>query len=183
MGLTRELQQERSQLPQPSNGGARGQPAWFRMEELAKFADGVNTAASRASIARWQDRVDPRLMTGGQERQNLIGQDQALLAVCLCACPDAQASEIVMFIFKNDGGICLHGGISRRMTELKMSRKAATTEARQAFTPRNLLRAELLWSGPPSLGIFQVRRRLSQLMLMSVAWLSNSAIAQKGAQW
>jgi hypothetical protein len=44
--------------------------------------------------------------------------------------------------------------------ELNMSRKAASTEAFQAFTPRNLLRAELFWSRPPPLGIFQVRHRL-----------------------
>jgi hypothetical protein len=94
-------------------------------------------------------------MTGGRERQNLVGQDQMLLAVCLYAYPDASADEIAMYIFENDGGIYSRGSISKRMKELKMSRKAASTEGYQAFTRRNLLRAEL-----SPLGIFEVRRRL-----------------------
>jgi hypothetical protein len=109
------------------------------MEELAKFADGINATVSRAFIARWQDRIDPCRMTGGRETQNLVGQDQMPLAVCLHARPDASADEIAMCIFENDGGICSRGSISKRMKELKMSRKAASTEACQAFTPRNLL--------------------------------------------
>jgi hypothetical protein len=99
-------------------------------------------------------------MAGGQERHNLVGHSQMLLAVCLYAYPEAQADEIAMFIFENGGGIYNRGAISNRMKDLKMTRKAASTEAYQAFTPRNLLRAELFWSRQPPLGIFQVRRRL-----------------------
>jgi hypothetical protein len=43
MGLTRELEQERSQLPHPAKGGTRGYPVWYRMEELAKHAAGIDT--------------------------------------------------------------------------------------------------------------------------------------------
>jgi hypothetical protein len=42
------------------------------------------------------------------------------------------------------------------MKELKMSLKKASTEAYQAFTPRNLLRAELFWSQLSPLGIFRL---------------------------
>jgi hypothetical protein len=52
-----------------------------------------------------------------------------LLAVCLYAYPDASADEIAMYIFENDGGIYSRGSISKRMKEIKMSRKAASTEA------------------------------------------------------
>ena len=98
-------------------------------------------------------------MTGGKDRENLIGVDQMLLSICLYAYPEAQADEIAMFIYEHGGEIYNRGTISRRMKELKMTRKAASTEAYQAFTPRNLLRAELFWTRPPPLGVFQIPRR------------------------
>jgi hypothetical protein len=50
------------------------------------------------------------------------------------------------------------------LSEFKLTGKQASTEAYQAFTPRNLLRAELFWSSPPPLGVVGV----SQAKLIDV---------------
>jgi hypothetical protein len=48
LGLLRELEQVRSSLPEPSQGG--GYPVWFRVDELVRADNGEETRASAASI-------------------------------------------------------------------------------------------------------------------------------------
>ena len=91
---------------------------------LAKFAAGVNAQASRASIERWQERLDPCRMAAGKERHNLVGVDQVLLAICLHACPDAQSDEIAMFVFESGGEVHTRSAVSKRMKKLKLTQGA-----------------------------------------------------------
>jgi hypothetical protein len=42
-------------------------------------------------------------MTGNKQKEAVCGMDQMLLSICLYAYPEAQADEIVMFIYKNGG--------------------------------------------------------------------------------
>ena len=86
LGLSRELQQDRTDLPpDPSIGGTRGYPLWFRMRVLSTAADmGVEAAAEqwgcclKSIYSNWQERVQPYRMTGGAERSVITGYDQLL---------------------------------------------------------------------------------------------------------
>ncbi len=65
-----------------------------------------------------------------------------------------------MFIFENgEGNVCSRSVVSRRLREMKFTSKKASTEAYQAFTPRNLLREELFFTRGLPLGISEVPRR------------------------
>ena len=66
LGLTRELQVQRTDLPpDPSRGGTRGYPVWFRMRVLATAAMIGNEAAAQQwgccerSVYNWLDRLEP----------------------------------------------------------------------------------------------------------------------------
>lgn len=59
LGLTRELQAERAELPDPARGGTRGYAVHTRRNELQRVANGDAPAfALRASIYRWQQRLN-----------------------------------------------------------------------------------------------------------------------------
>jgi hypothetical protein len=45
------------------------------------------------------------------------------------------------------------------LEELDLTKKKASTEAHQAFTPANLLKCEFFWTMPPVLGVVGVQRR------------------------
>ena len=86
LGLTRELEQERTDLPpDPSRGGTRGYPVWFRRRVLAfaalhgHEAAATNHGCSIRSIYNWENRIEPHRMTGGYQREALTGMDMLLL--------------------------------------------------------------------------------------------------------
>jgi hypothetical protein len=54
--------------------------------------------------------------------------------------PAAQEDEIAAFIYDSGGKIYERSQISKRLIELKMTKKKGSTEAYQALTPRNILR-------------------------------------------
>jgi hypothetical protein len=75
------------------------------------------------------------------------------------AYPEATADEIAVFIANSsDGKIYSRDSIARRLKELKITMKRASTEACQASFPRNVLIRELFWMRPPPLGIFGIPR-------------------------
>ena len=101
LGLSRELQQDRTDHPSsPSRGGSTGYPVWFRLRVLDAFHTvGVEQASeqygvSAASIYRWQGRVTPYRMTGGEERADLVGYDLLLLAIVVTIFPCATLDEM-----------------------------------------------------------------------------------------
>ena len=90
-----------------------------------------------------------------------MGRDQMLLTICLLVYPEAEADELAVFIVDHGGDVYSRSVISRRMSEMLSTMKSASsTEAYQAFTPRNLLRERLFWTNPLPLGINGVFRRL-----------------------
>ena len=135
-------------------------PVWFRMEELAQWQAGKEFRTSVSSLVRWNQRIIPYGMTDGYDRDNLIGWHQFLLVVLLFIYPEAQEDEIAMFIIENgEGNVYSRSVVSRRLHEMKFTSKKASTEAHQAFTPRNILREELFFTRGLPLGIFEVPRR------------------------
>jgi len=159
LGLTRERQVARMFSQPPSRAGSRGYETNWRQTQIAAFLKNEPFEASIASIYRWMDRVVPHRMTGNKEKAKLVGWDQMLLVIFLFAYPDALADEIATFIWNESGEVYDRQTISKRMKELHMTKKKASTEAYQAYTPANLFRAKWFWEQPPPLGVFQISRR------------------------
>ena len=104
LGLTHELQVQRTDLPpDPSRGGTRGYPVWFRMRVLATAAMIGNEAAAQQwgccerSVYNWLYRLEPYRMTGGVEKSAITGFDQMLLAIGLWIYPNATCRTIKPF--------------------------------------------------------------------------------------
>ena len=160
LGFSREVQQDRTkQAPHPSRGGSKGYDVWFRQEELQRVANGeAPTTAHIRSVQRWQNRLIPYQQTGNKARATIVGRDQFYLALFLTAYPDASADEIALFIYNETGSVYSRPDISKRMKDLELTKKIASTEAYQAFEPRNLLRERLFWTRGPPLGVRGVHR-------------------------
>ena len=160
LGLSRELQQDRTSLgSDPSIGGTRGYPYWFRIRALAHAANhGVEHAAITwgchvNSIKNWQARPIPYNMTGGSEREGLTGRDQLLLVICLFIYPHALADEICTFIVANGGDVYSRELITSRCNDLNITRKRVSKEAYDAFSPQALQKLERFQTLPPPLGV------------------------------
>lgn len=150
----------------PSRGGSRGYPMWYRLHAIeATQQHGVVAAQQMLTpspcintLKNWLDRLVPYEMKGNKRRK-LVGIDQLLLSVYLIAYPDATQDEVAAFLAENGTDLFSRSTISRRMRELDYSRKKASIEAYQAFLPRNLLKRDLFFSQPPPLGVNGLQRR------------------------
>ena len=108
LGLSRELEVPRDRFDaNPSRGGSRGYPLWYRIEVL-EYANvhGAAVAATRftpcqRTIEGWMERPIPYEMAGGRERSSLVGVDQMMLCIFLLAHPDADDDEVAVFIVNN----------------------------------------------------------------------------------
>ena len=166
LGLSRELQQDRTDHPSsPSRGGSRGYPLWFRLRVLdTAHTDDVIQASdqygvSESSIYRWQERVLPYRMAGGEERADLVGYDLLLLALAITIYPCATLDEIATFILANGGDVYSNPQISERLQELQITRKRCAKEAYDAFSERTQRRVRWFMTLPPPLGVYRVLMR------------------------
>ena len=101
----------------------------------------------------------PQRITGNKEKEILVGVEQFLLCHFLFMFPNALLDETALYIFNN---VCLpheRSQISVQMTELDLTKKKASTEALQAFLPRNVTKCRRFWTLPAPLGIVGVKRR------------------------
>ena len=160
LGLPRILELNRgAPIPHPSRGGSRGYPVWFQEDQLWRYLNNLPFSVSQASIRRWIARIHPHRMTGNRESATIIGFEQFLMWMFLVAYPEAQDDEVAAFIAEHTGNIYKRNQISRRKKELGITRKRSSTEANQAFLPRNVLRRERFWTLPPPVGVAGVSRR------------------------
>jgi transposase len=172
MGLSRELQVTRdSNVPHPARGGTRGYPLWYR-SLCVQMCQALNwnyaAVAAQPQIAPCEDtlrawcetRLQPFEMTGGRQRTEIVGVDLLQMCIFLTAYPEAKADQIAMHIINNGGGIYDRPTISRRMTDLELSKKRGSTEAYQAFLPHNIVRLQRFFTMPPPVGVFgQLRQK------------------------
>ena len=164
LGMTREVQQLRTdQSLDPSRGGARGFPFWFRQRVLAAamhssvpFAADINLV-SRSTIYNWRTRILPYRMGGNHDRTRLVGYDLFLLIFANFVYPEGLTEGYAAFIARNGGSVYFNQDIDVRLQELEFTRKRASTEAYAAYSFRSQLRAQLFWSQPPPLGVVGVR--------------------------
>ena len=158
-GLSRQLQVVRDARPDPSRGGSGGYEGWFRDDELEREANGQPCRSSRSSRWRWKSRPERYRQTGNTDRTHLVGMDMLNLVVFLLSYPDATTDEMVVNIY-NGGGELYDGRlVAAHLKDLQITKKKASTEAYQALTPENLMRAHLFWNRPPPLGVMGVPRR------------------------
>ena len=67
--------------------------------------------------------VVPYRMAGNAQKMNLTGPDQLLLSIYLFVYPGATNDELATFVCANSGGTYLRQEISRRCSELDVTRK------------------------------------------------------------
>lgn len=159
-GLTRELQQPRRATPHPSRGGAAGYPEWYKEEQLLKHQNGEQVDVSASSISRWNNRgIERYRMTGNHDRTQLVGVDMINLVNFINTWPDATTDEIAAHIYNEGGDLYDRQTISKRLAELEITRKKASTEAYQAFTPENQFKVYVFFNLPPPLGVVTIQRR------------------------
>ena len=151
--------------PDPSKGGTRGFPLWLRQRAIDRLhmMDGSYMLAAETancsvrSIRRWEERIRPYRMAGGEQRESITGSDQLLLSICLFIYPEATADKLCAFLVANGGGVYSRGQISERCFEMEISRKRCSKEAYDAFSASSLQKLRWFISLPPPLGVSGVR--------------------------
>ena len=79
--------------------------------------------------------------------------------VCfIIAHPTATCEEIAVYIYNEGGDLYNNSTISKRLKELQITKKKASTEAYQALRPENQYRVYSFWNYPPPLGVRNVPR-------------------------
>ena len=87
------------------------------------------------------DDIIPKRQTGNKEKESLVGNDLLLMAVFMFGYPDAQADEVATFVYNQGGDVYSRQDISDRLKRLHVTRKRGSTEAYQAYLPRNVQKA------------------------------------------
>ena len=72
--------------------------------------------------------------------------DLFAMVVYLKAYPCALADEVCTFVYHQTGSVYSREQVSTKITELGMTNKRASTEAYQAFEPRNILKCRQFWT-------------------------------------
>ena len=157
-GLERELQQERTQNPHhPRFGGTRGYPVWQRsltiwcFNQYQNYERAANVIGCHpVSVRRWENRLIPFRMTGGIQKSSITDADQLLLSICIFIYPDATSDDICTFIIANGGQVYSRKIVSRRCSEMGLSRKRSSREAYAAFSAASLRKLAMVLDRDPS---------------------------------
>ena len=159
-GWNRTLAITRTRYPHPRRGGTRGYDVNWRRAQIMCYDLGLNYTASKSSIFRWKNRIDPYLMNGNRESEAIIGIDQYNLCTFLLAWPEARIDEIIAFMANaGTGTVFTRSQVSKRMKDLGLTKKVSSTEAKQAFLPMNMLKRRLFWTQPVPFGVAGADRR------------------------
>jgi hypothetical protein len=158
LGLSRQLEQTRRVTQHPCLGG-RGYDAWFCEEQLAKAQAGKIVDVSKSSLCRWRERLHPYRQMGNKAREQVLGVDMINLVTFLRAWPEATLDKMAVFLYNKGGSLYLKQSISKRLAELEITKKRASTEAYQAQREDVQFRVWSFSNCPSPLGIFQVPQR------------------------
>ena len=157
VGLSRETETNRSDNhPHPARGGSRWYALWERRRALdvLERSGSRNTAAnsigcSVRSLTRRDDRVVPYRIARIAQKRELTGPDQLILGIRLCIYPSTTSDELATLIHANGGGVYSRQSISRRRSQLDISRKKASKESYNAFTADSIERLNWFITLPP----------------------------------
>lgn len=126
LGLLRETHMQRTEKHHnPSIGGTRGLLMWIHYSAMDQYwcTEYYGVTANRAGcctciIRRWDERTWPYCMTGGAQRESLMGEDKLLLTICMFIYPKASYDGISAFIHSNGGVIYLQPQISEQYSDI-----------------------------------------------------------------
>jgi hypothetical protein len=99
-------------------------------------------------------------MTGNRPRTVIVGVDLLNLITFITAWPDATHVEMAVFIYNEGGDLYSVQAISKRLTELEVTKKKASIEGFQAHQQDVQFKVWGSWNCPPPLGIYGVQRRI-----------------------
>ena len=134
LGLSRQLGEERTMRPPPCNGGSEGYPEFSRLADQDRYQNNVPTTASGRSVRRWnRDGIVQKRKTGNKERSQIVGTDMVNMVTFILAFPTSTCQEIAVYIY-NSGENELYSvpTVSKRLKDLDITKKKASTEAYQA---------------------------------------------------
>ena len=155
LGFSRQLEQPQRVAPFPHFGGG-GYPVWYREQQLERFNAGDAIDVSLSSIYRWNLRPEPFCQTGNGPWTSIVGADLLNLVTYLTAWPDATIDKMAAFIYNEGGDLYSRQTISRRLDEMEITKKRASTEGYQTQQPDVQFRVRSFWNFPFPLGVFQV---------------------------
>ncbi len=158
-GRSRQLEQTRCKTPHPSCGGGRGYVTWFRWDQLETAVIREDVDVSLSSIRQWRERLEPYRATGNKAREQILGVDLINLMIFLRAWPESQLEEMAVFLYNDGGPLYSIDVISKRLAELKITKKRASTEASQAQREDVQFRIWSFWNCSSPLVIFEVPSR------------------------
>ena len=137
----------------PSLGGSIGYDPLYRALQLELHASGLRQfqGASASSLSRWRRNGTGRKAMTGNHAPDVFGDEHDfLLSLCRLVWPKATTDEARAFIaqYASDNRLFTREQICRRQQERGYSRVRASTQAVQAFTPINIVRAFNFWNQP-----------------------------------
>ena len=153
LDLSRELDQTHHVKPSPSlGGGGYDYDVWYCQMQLTKAQNGEEVDMSCSSI-RWINCLEPFHQTGYKAWETDVGLDLITLVSFLTAWPEGTIDEMAPFIYNKGGELYSVDGISRRLKDLGISTKRASTEAYQALRDDVQFHVYCFWNYGPPLGI------------------------------
>jgi hypothetical protein len=111
------------------------------------------------TIARWKARqlneghFLPFLPNGNKRATVFVGVDLLLLCVYRLIFPEARAAEIIAFLYNTLGHFYSRSQVSEAEMNVGLSRKSASSTARQALQPRVKIWCSIFWHVPEPFGM------------------------------
>ena len=99
------------------------------------FHAGEVIDVSCSSIFQWDLRHEPFRQTGNGRRASIVGVDLLSLVTYITTWPDSTIDEMAAFIYNKGGDLYSRQTISKRLEELDITRKRASTEGYQTQRP------------------------------------------------
>jgi transposase len=164
-GQARQLKKNRTDnAVHPGKGGSEGYQIWYR-EDVVHYSNHFGVPAtvevydvSTATVYRWRQRLMPYRKTGNKPREVLTGPDQLLLAMGVFIYPTATADKLAAFIINNGGAAYDRYEIYKRLKELGITWKKGSIESYDAYSLRNIAKAQVFWNNPPPMGVLNALR-------------------------
>ena len=140
------------------------------------MAAGEDVEVSVLTIRQWGERIEPYRATGNKAREKIVGVDLINLVTFLRAWPESQLEEMAVFLYNEGGPLYSVDVISKRLAELEITKKRASTEAYQAQREDVQFRVWSFFNCPSPLGIFRCPNASSLTSMSSgLRWRSATA--------
>lgn len=113
----------------------------------------------KRTLRRWKERMrdDGHFLAykhnGNKDAQVFTGHDLLLLCIYRLIYPEASSAEIIAFLFNTVGRFYSRSQVTLAEMKVGLSRKRASSTARQALQPRVQVWRTMFWNQPEPFGI------------------------------